>query len=35
MSHLDHAKSLRSTQTPAEERLWYHLRAHRFLGLKF
>ncbi len=29
------AKRLRSRQTDAEQRLWYHLRAHRFLGLKF
>jgi very-short-patch-repair endonuclease len=29
------AKSLRSNQTEADARLWYHLRAHRFLGLKF
>jgi very-short-patch-repair endonuclease len=29
------AKSLRVGQTEAEVRLWYHLRAHRFLGLKF
>ena len=34
-SNLDHAKVMRSAQTPAEERLWYFLRAHRFLGLKF
>lgn len=26
---------MRSDQTPAEQRFWYHLRAHRFLGLKF
>ncbi|WP_116324456.1 endonuclease domain-containing protein [Cupriavidus taiwanensis] len=26
---------LRSNQTKAEQRLWYHFRAHRFLGLKF
>ncbi|WP_316153476.1 endonuclease domain-containing protein [Cupriavidus sp. BIC8F] len=26
---------LRSNQTEAEWRLWYHFRAHRFLGLKF
>jgi very-short-patch-repair endonuclease len=26
---------LRSNQTEVEERLWYHLRAHRFMGLKF
>ena len=29
------AKGLRTHQTTAEERLWYFLRAHRFLGLKF
>ena len=28
-------KSLRSNQTEAERRLWYHLRAHRFMDLKF
>ncbi len=32
---LAHAKALRSNQTDAELRLWYHLRGHRFLGLKF
>ncbi len=32
---LDNAKTLRSNQTEVEERLWYHLRAHRFMGLKF
>ena len=32
---LDNAKTLRSHQTEAEQRLWYHLRAHRFMGLKF
>lgn len=32
---LGNAKALRSNQTEAEKRLWYHLRAHRFLGLKF
>jgi very-short-patch-repair endonuclease len=32
---LDNAKALRSNQTDAEQRLWYHLRAHRFMGLKF
>jgi very-short-patch-repair endonuclease len=32
---LDKAKALRSNQTDAEQRLWYHLRAHRFMGLKF
>ena len=32
---LHNAKALRSNQTEAEQRLWYHLRAHRFMGLKF
>ncbi len=32
---LDKAKALRTHQTDAEQRLWYHLRAHRFMGLKF
>jgi very-short-patch-repair endonuclease len=32
---LANAKRLRTGQTEAELRLWYHLRAHRFLGLKF
>ena len=32
---LENAKALRSNQTDAEQRLWYHLRAHRFMGLKF
>lgn len=32
---LNKAKSLRSNQTEAEHKLWHHLRAHRFLGLKF
>ncbi len=35
MSILDNAKSLRSNQTDAEKKLWYHLRAHRFMGRKF
>ena len=35
MSLVDQAKRLRSRQTEAEQRLWYHLRAHRFMGLKF
>ena len=35
MSLVDKAKHLRSHQTEAEQRLWYHLRAHRFMGLKF
>lgn len=29
------AKTLRTNQTDAEQRLWYHLRGHRFLGMKF
>ncbi len=32
---LEKAKALRTNQTDAEQRLWYHLRAHRFMGLKF
>ena len=32
---LTNAKTLRSHQTEAEQRLWYHLRAHRFMDLKF
>ncbi len=32
---LDNAKALRSNQTKAKQRLWYRLRAHRFMGLKF
>jgi very-short-patch-repair endonuclease len=32
---LKNAKSLRSGQTDAETKLWVHLRAHRFFGLKF
>ena len=32
---LNHAKALRTRQTDAEQRLWYHLRAHRFMDLKF
>jgi len=35
VSQLDHAKHLRANQTDAEQRLWYHLRAHRFMNLKF
>lgn len=35
MSLLDNAKSLRSNMTEAEQRLWYYLRANRFMGLKF
>lgn len=32
---LTHAKDLRGRMTDAEQCLWHHLRAHRFLGLKF
>ena len=32
---LSNAKSMRSVPTPAEAALWYHLRAHRFDGVKF
>ena len=32
---LSNAKTLRTNQTEAEQRLWYHLRAHRFMDLKF
>ncbi|MDH7975688.1 DUF559 domain-containing protein [Sphingomonas sp. AR_OL41] len=32
---LKRAKSLRREMTPAEARLWYHLRAKRFDGVKF
>lgn len=35
MSLLNNAKALRRTQADAEQKLWYHLRAHRFIGLKF
>ncbi len=35
MSLLDNAKILRRNLTDAEQRLWYHLRAHRFMGRKF
>ena len=35
MNLVDRAKHLRSHQTDAEQRLWYHLRAHQFMGLKF
>lgn len=29
------SKFLRTNQTPWEAKLWYHLRANRFFGLKF
>ena len=32
---LSNAKTLRTNQTDAEQRLWHHLRAHRFMDLKF
>ncbi len=32
---LTHAKTMRSEMTPAEARLWYHLRAKRLGGVKF
>jgi very-short-patch-repair endonuclease len=35
MNDLTHAKALRSSQTHAEQRLWYFRRAKRFMGLKF
>jgi very-short-patch-repair endonuclease len=35
MDNLANAKTMRFTQTPAEQHLWYHLRANRFMGLKF
>jgi very-short-patch-repair endonuclease len=35
MSLLDNAKTLRRNLTDAEQKLWYHLRAHRFMGRKF
>ncbi len=35
MNLLGNAKTLRRTQTDAEQKLWYHSRAHRFMGRKF
>ncbi|AYC34482.1 endonuclease domain-containing protein [Pseudomonas cavernae] len=35
MTPRDNAKRLRTEMTEAEMRLWYYLRGHRFLGLKF
>jgi very-short-patch-repair endonuclease len=35
MTLLENAKTLRCNQTLAEQRLWFFLRAHRFMGLKF
>ena len=33
--NLKYAKSMRSNMTKEEAVLWYHLRAKRFMGLKF
>ena len=35
MTLLDNARTLRRTMTDAEQKLWYYLRAHRFMGRKF
>ena len=35
LSPRDFARQLRSNQTEVEQRLWQHLRAHRFEGFKF
>lgn len=35
MNLLNNAKALRRNMTEAEQKLWYHLRAHRFMGRKF
>jgi len=35
VSLLDNAKILRRAMTDAEQKLWYYLRAHRFMGRKF
>ena len=35
MALRENAKHLRTHMTDAEARLWYHLRGHRFMGLKF
>jgi very-short-patch-repair endonuclease len=32
---LSNAQDLRENTTPAESRLWHHLRSHRFAGIKF
>ena len=32
---LNYAKELRKNMTEFEQKLWYYLRAKRFLGLKF
>jgi very-short-patch-repair endonuclease len=35
MTLLDNTKKLRRTMTDAERKLWYYLRAHRFMRKKF
>lgn len=35
MDRVNRARQLRTNQTEAERKLWYHLRAHRFMDLKF
>jgi len=35
MALIEHAERLRREMTDAEARLWYYLRGHHFLGLKF
>ncbi|WP_200932404.1 endonuclease domain-containing protein [Pseudorhodoferax sp. Leaf267] len=35
MHQRDFTKTLRQNMTEAEQRLWYHLRAHRMAGQKF
>ncbi len=35
MTLRENAKDLRTHMTDSEARLWYHLCAHRFMGLKF
>jgi len=35
MALIEHAKHLRREMTDAEARLWYYLRGHHFLNLKF
>ncbi len=32
---LQRARQLRTQQTMVEQKMWYQLRAHRFMGLKF
>ncbi len=35
ISKTSRARALRKRQTPAEEKMWYYLRARRFMKLKF